>query len=182
MQRDLDFAPVAAGVPLEPLDHSVCVFECRSMYALAANCPDLTAITLGGYNEHVTDGGMTVLFEACRSLALVRLSSKLLKVTDTSGTALAKHCRSLTHIKLTKAMTDATINQLAVSCKQLQEVDLHRCSSISCQALQQLVGACQGLAQVVLPQQIELERMVQQMPRCSLSMIEEQQLQVLALH
>lgn len=151
------------------------------MYAVAANCADLTYIILGGYNEHVTDGGMTVLFEACKELSLVRLSSKLLKVTDTSGVTLAKNCHGLTHFKLTKAMTDATIKQLAVSCKHLQEVDLHRCSSISCEALQLLVGACQGLEQVVLPQQIELGVMVQQMPRCSLSMVEEQQLQVLAL-
>eukprot|EP00878_Enallax_costatus_P013162 GHUV01013759.1.p1 GENE.GHUV01013759.1~~GHUV01013759.1.p1 ORF type:complete len:236 (+),score=74.67 GHUV01013759.1:1509-2216(+) len=153
----------------------------RSMYALAANCPDLTAITLGGYNEHVTDGGLTVLFEACKQLAMVRLSSKLLKVTDTSGVTLAKNCLSLTHVKLTKAMTDATIKQLAVSCRQLQEVDLHRCCSVSCQALEELVQRCQSLVTIVLPQQTEVEGMVQQMPRCSLCMVEEQQLQVLAL-
>lgn len=53
---------------------------CRSMYAVAANCPELEVLTLGGYNEHVTDGGITVLLEACRNLHTVKLSSKLLKV------------------------------------------------------------------------------------------------------
>lgn len=50
------------------------------MYAVAANCPALEAFTLGGYNEHVTDGGVTILLEACRRLHTVKLSSKLLKV------------------------------------------------------------------------------------------------------
>lgn len=50
------------------------------MYAVAANCPELEVLTLGGYNEHVTDGGITVLLEACRNLHTVKLSSKLLKV------------------------------------------------------------------------------------------------------
>jgi hypothetical protein len=50
------------------------------MYALAANCPQLAVLTLGGYNEHITDGGMTVLLEAASRLHTVRLSSKLLKV------------------------------------------------------------------------------------------------------
>jgi 23S rRNA G2069 N7-methylase RlmK/C1962 C5-methylase RlmI len=96
------------------------------MYALAANCPNLQSITVGGYNEHVTDGGMTVLFEACKQLHYVRLSSKLLKVTDTSGATLASSCPSLTHVKLTKAMTDSTLLRLSLSCKLLQEVDMHR--------------------------------------------------------
>lgn len=52
----------------------------RSMYAVAANCPDLEVLTLGGYTEHVTDGGITVLLEACPHLHTVKLSSKLLKV------------------------------------------------------------------------------------------------------
>lgn len=52
----------------------------RSMYAVAANCPDLEVLTLGGYTEHVTDGGITVLLEACAHLHTVKLSSKLLKV------------------------------------------------------------------------------------------------------
>lgn len=52
----------------------------RSLYAVAANCTDLEALTLGGYNEHVTDGGITVLLESCKHLHTVRLSSKLLKV------------------------------------------------------------------------------------------------------
>lgn len=52
----------------------------RSMYAVAANCLELEVLTLGGYNEHVTDGGITVLLEACRNLHTVKLSSKLLKV------------------------------------------------------------------------------------------------------
>lgn len=96
------------------------------MYALAANCPNLQSITVGGYNEHVTDGGMTVLFEACKQLHYVRLSSKLLKVTDTAGATLANSCPSLTHVKLTKAMTDSTLLRLSLSCKLLQEVDMHR--------------------------------------------------------
>jgi hypothetical protein len=50
------------------------------MYAVAANCLELEVLTLGGYNEHVTDGGITVLLEACRKLHTVKLSSKLLKV------------------------------------------------------------------------------------------------------
>jgi hypothetical protein len=52
------------------------------MYAVAANCPELEVLTLGGYNEHVTDGGITVLLEACRHLNTVKLSSKLLKVRN----------------------------------------------------------------------------------------------------
>lgn len=60
---------------------SACTYHaCRSMYAVAANCPELEVLTLGGYNEHVTDGGITVLLEACRHLHTVKLSSKLLKV------------------------------------------------------------------------------------------------------
>lgn len=50
------------------------------MYAVAANCPELEVLTLGGYNEHVTDGGITILLEACKNLHTVKLSSKLLKV------------------------------------------------------------------------------------------------------
>lgn len=50
------------------------------MYAVAVNCLELEVLTLGGYNEHVTDGGITVLLEACRNLHTVKLSSKLLKV------------------------------------------------------------------------------------------------------
>lgn len=134
------------------------------MYALAANCPELTAITLGGYNEHVTDGGMTVLFEACRSFTFVILSSKLLKVTDATGVTLAKNCPGLTHVKLTKAMTDVTIKQLALSCRQLQDVDLHRCSSVSSQALQEMVQRCERLVTLLLPQHVEVEGMVQQLP------------------
>jgi hypothetical protein len=153
------------------------------MYAVAANCPRLTAITLGGYNEHVTDGGMTVLFDSCKQLTRVQLSSKLLKVTDSSGVSLAANCPRLTNAKLTRAMTDATIKQLAVSCKQLRELDLHRSCSVSCEALQALLESCPQLSKLVLPQQLEVGSMVQAMSSrcCSLSMLEEEQLQVLAL-
>jgi hypothetical protein len=47
-------------------------------------------------------------------------------VTDASGAALADHCPSLAVVKLTKAMTSATIKQLAQKCCKLQEMDLHR--------------------------------------------------------
>jgi hypothetical protein len=156
---------------------------CRSLYAVAANCHGLTAITLGGYNEHVTDGGMTVLFDSCKQLTCVQLSSKLLKVTDASGTSLAVNCPRLTHAKLTRAMTDTTIKQLALSCKQLRELDLHRSCSVSCGALQGLLEASPQLSKLVLPQQLEVGSVVQAMSSrcCSLSMLEEDQLQVLAL-
>ncbi|KAF6258136.1 hypothetical protein COO60DRAFT_1460810 [Scenedesmus sp. NREL 46B-D3] len=155
----------------------------RSLYAVAANCPGLTAITLGGYNEHVTDGGMTVLFDSCKQLTHVQLSSKLLKVTDCSGASLAANCPHLTSAKLTRAMTDATIRQLALSCKHLRELDLHRSCSVSCEALQGLLEACPQLSKLVLPQQLEVGSMMQAMHSrcCILSMLEEEQLQVLAL-
>jgi hypothetical protein len=80
-------------------------------------------------------------------------------------------------------MTDATIKQLAVSCKQLRELDLHRSYSVSCEALQELLQACPQLQKLVLPQQLEVGSMVQAMRSrcCSVSMLEEEQLQVLAL-
>eukprot|EP00879_Flechtneria_rotunda_P010555 GHRR01011035.1.p1 GENE.GHRR01011035.1~~GHRR01011035.1.p1 ORF type:complete len:236 (+),score=88.04 GHRR01011035.1:683-1390(+) len=153
----------------------------RSMYALAANCPSLTAVSIGGYNEHVTDGGMTVLFEACQQLHSVRLSSKLLKVTDTSGVSLARNCRGLVSITLTATMGNATVNQLAASCKQVQEVDLHGARSVTCDALQQLVASCPALNKIVLPQQLQLDCVVQQLPRCSLQVVVGPELQVLGL-
>jgi hypothetical protein len=65
------------------------------MYAVAANCPELEVLTLGGYNEHVTDGGITVLLEACRRLNTVKLSSKLLKVRHITG-LLGQHAEVFT--------------------------------------------------------------------------------------
>jgi hypothetical protein len=62
------------------------------MYAVAANCPELESLTLGGYNEHVTDGGITILLEACKNLHTVKLSSKLLKVCVAASAVDVPHC------------------------------------------------------------------------------------------
>lgn len=60
----------------------------RSMYAVAANCPKLEVLRVSGYNEHITDGGISVLLEACSALHTVKLSSKLLKVHRARGGSL----------------------------------------------------------------------------------------------
>eukprot|EP00882_Tetradesmus_deserticola_P034516 GHRQ01039624.1.p2 GENE.GHRQ01039624.1~~GHRQ01039624.1.p2 ORF type:complete len:130 (-),score=84.99 GHRQ01039624.1:14-403(-) len=127
---------------------------------------------------------MTVLFDSCKQLRHVQLSSKLFKVTDCSGASLAANCPCLTNAKLTQAMTDATIQQLALSCKHLRELDLHRSCAVSCEALQRLLEGCLLLSRLVLPQQLEVGAVVRAMSSrccCSLSMLEEEQLQVLAL-
>jgi len=46
--------------------HNVDQVSDRSLYALAANCPQLAELALAGYNENITDGGVTVLLEACK--------------------------------------------------------------------------------------------------------------------
>jgi hypothetical protein len=153
----------------------------RSLYALAANCRELEEITLGGYNENVTDGGMVVVFETCTQLQRLKLSSKLLKVTDVSTAMLATNCHAITHIKLSRAMSDASLASLAQGCPLLQEVDLHRCSSISARGLAQLLAACPRLQQLVLPQSLQVEALVSSTPRCSLQVNEARQLQHLLL-
>lgn len=147
----------------------------RSLYAVAANCGSLTSLTLGGYNEHVTDGGLTVIAEACSNLACLRLSAKLTKVTDVTGAALGRHCGQLASLKMTRAMTDATLAALAAGCRQLSELDLQRCADVSHAGLAVLLAGCPRLVRLALPQQLDGAGL----PRCSLEA--GRQLQVLAL-
>lgn len=146
------------------------------MYALAANCRDLSSLTLGGYNEHVTDGGMMVLFEAATRLTAVQLSSRLLKVTDASGTCLAAHCPLLNTVKLTRAMGDATLVALARSCPSLHKLDLHRSTGASTDGVAAVLDACTELCTVVLPSELQLGQLLATRPHCDVRRVEEQQL------
>jgi hypothetical protein len=154
----------------------------RSLYALAANCRGLQEVTIGGYNENITDGGLTVLFETCKDIRRLKLSSKLLKVTDATCAMLTNNCgKSLTYIKMTRKMTDASILMLAKHCPLLEEVDLHRCSSISEAAVWALVSSCPRLTRLVLPPSARVEQLVRTTPRCSLEVNEDRELQQLLL-
>ncbi len=128
----------------------------RALYALAANCPGLTHIGLGGYSESITDGGLTVLFEACTQLSHVKLSSKLLKVTDAAAAALGAHCHGLQELKMPKRMTDAALLALARGCRGLRRVDMRRCLAVSSDGLLALVAACGELERLLVPHALDL--------------------------
>lgn len=123
----------------------------RSLYALAAYCPSLQTLSFGGYSEHLTDGGFTVLFEVCDQISTVLLSSKLLKVTNESVFSLAQHCPQLQRVKLTASMTDSTLEYLAKHNARLEQVDLKRSRRMTSPAVWNLLQACPSIHRLCVP-------------------------------
>jgi hypothetical protein len=103
-------------------------------------------------SENITDGGLTVLLEACAGLRVLWLGGKLLKVTDATTAAAARHCAgALRRVKLTRSATAASLAALR-GCRELEELDARHCRDDLPEALlTALLRACSNLRRVVLP-------------------------------
>jgi hypothetical protein len=110
-------------------------------------------------SENISDGGLTVLVDACPALRVLWLSGKLLKVTDATLDALTapqRACRAaravaLERVKLTRSMTAAALRRLA-GCRELVEIDArHVRDAIGAPLLSALARGCPKLSRVALP-------------------------------
>lgn len=128
-------------------------FNCsnRSLYALAAQCPDLTALCIGGYNEKFDDVGLGMVFEACPGLQVVQLCSRLPHVTSAALLKLAHGCRRLRAVKLPSCTSDEALLALATFCRHLTAINAKRCTALSKQGIEAAAKALPPSAVINMP-------------------------------
>jgi len=66
--------------------------------ALAANCPGLMEVTIGG-SDHITDNAIIAVAENCPGLTILRLNGWCPHITDKSITRVAVNCLGLTRLE-----------------------------------------------------------------------------------
>ncbi|XP_065675965.1 F-box/LRR-repeat protein 2 isoform X2 [Hydra vulgaris] len=129
-----------------------------TLFAIASNCSDIEALTLGGC-DGVTDHGFLVLFENCKNLLslslgvcnstsasiyfmaksscaqnLIHLSLQSWKINDNDLLCISKNIPSLNYLSILKCkfLTNIGLREAVVHWKYLNELDISHTNCATC--------------------------------------------------
>ena len=113
--------------------------------SLAAGCPAITLLTLGGCDQ-ITDTGLASLTAGCPAIITLKLTG-CSQITDTGLASLAAGCPDITTLTLRQCfrVTDAGLASLAAGCTAITTLHLSYCNQITDTGLASLAAGCTAI-------------------------------------
>ena len=121
----------------------------ESLFAVAQNCPMLRCLSIE-YDSNIGDEGIHELVQKCPLLEKLHLNS--CGITSQTALYIAQYCRNISVLDLRycSTLTDDAVKELLKGCQYLQILNLSLCFHVTDISLEHIVSNCVTLRSLYL--------------------------------